>query len=63
MVANNPQVLVCKKDIPAKTLAELIAWIKERPAKVLVAHAGVGSPSHISGVYFEKVIGILAFRW
>jgi tripartite-type tricarboxylate transporter receptor subunit TctC len=58
MVANNPQVLVGKKDIPAKTLAELIAWIKERPARVPVAHAGVGSPSHISGVYFEKVVGI-----
>ncbi len=58
MVANNPQVLVGKKDIPAKTLAELIAWIKQRPAKVLVAHSGVGSPSHISGVYFEKVLGI-----
>ena len=58
MVANNPQVLVGKKDIPAKTLQELITWIKERPAKVLVAHAGVGTPSHISGVYLEKVLGI-----
>jgi tripartite-type tricarboxylate transporter receptor subunit TctC len=57
MVADNPQVLVGKKDIPAKTLAELIAWVKARPGQVLVAHAGVGSPSHISGVYFEKVIG------
>ncbi len=58
MVANNPQLLVGKKDIPAKTLQELITWIKARPGTVLVAHAGVGSPSHISGVYFEKVLGV-----
>jgi tripartite-type tricarboxylate transporter receptor subunit TctC len=58
MVANNPQLIVGKKDIPAKTLQELITWIKARPGSVLVGHAGVGSPSHISGVYLEKTLGV-----
>lgn len=57
MVASNPQLIVGKRQIPAETLKDLIAWIKAQPAKVLVGTAGVGSPSHVSGVYLEKAIG------
>ena len=33
LVSNNPQLMVAKKDLPANTLAELVAWMKENPAR------------------------------
>jgi tripartite-type tricarboxylate transporter receptor subunit TctC len=33
LVSNNPQLMVAKNDLPAKTLAELVAWMKENPAR------------------------------
>ena len=60
MVASNPQLVLGKHDIPANTLAELIAWIKARPGPVLIGTTGNGSSVHISGVYLAKTLGIPA---
>jgi tripartite-type tricarboxylate transporter receptor subunit TctC len=60
MVASNPQLLLGKREIPANTLAELIAWIKARPGTVLIRTTGNGSSVHISGVYLAKTLGITA---
>ena len=56
IVASNPQLLVGKRGIPATTLQDLIVWIKAHPGKVLVGTAGVGSPSHVSGIYLQNTI-------
>jgi tripartite-type tricarboxylate transporter receptor subunit TctC len=50
-------VVVAKKAVPAKNLRELIAWLKAKPEKASFASAGVGSPPHIAGVLFEKLVG------
>jgi tripartite-type tricarboxylate transporter receptor subunit TctC len=60
MVASNPQLVLSKREIPAKTLQELIAWIKARPGAILIGTSGSGSPSHISGVYLEKTLDVSA---
>ena len=60
MVASNPQLLLGKREIPADTLQELIAWIKARPGAVLIGTQGNGSSGHISGVYLEKTLGVQA---
>jgi len=52
----NPMLVVSRKDLPAKNLTELVAWIKANPSATM-GTAGVGSGSHISGVYFEKLTG------
>src|SRR6185312_14804476 len=57
LIASNPQFIVSKKDVPAKTLPELIAWLKDRPGSATMATIGVGSPAHIAGVLFQKVTG------
>ena len=57
MIATNPQVIVSKNAAPAKDLKELIAWIKANPDKVSAGTAGVGSTSHVSGVYFQSITG------
>jgi tripartite-type tricarboxylate transporter receptor subunit TctC len=60
MVASNPQLVLGKREIPAATRQELIVWIKARPTPVLIGTAGSGSPSHVSGAYLEKTLGISA---
>src|SRR3569832_2008752 len=57
LIASNPQFIVSKQAVPAKTLPELIAWLKDRPGGTTMATIGVGSPAHIAGVLFQKVTG------
>ena len=57
MVATNPQIIVSKNAIPAKNLGELIAWVKANQEKVSSVTGGAGTPSHVSGAYFQKTTG------
>jgi tripartite-type tricarboxylate transporter receptor subunit TctC len=57
LLASNPQLIVAKKATPANDLKELIAWLKANPAKATQGTAGVGSPSHVSGAYFQRATG------
>jgi tripartite-type tricarboxylate transporter receptor subunit TctC len=58
LLPSNPMIIVSKNAIPAKSLEELLAWIKARPAPVTAGTAGAGSGSHIAGLYFENITGI-----
>ena len=58
MLPSNPMVLVSKNDVPAKTLKEFIAWVKQNSGKVSAGTAGAGSGSHIGGAYFENITGV-----
>jgi putative ABC transport system substrate-binding protein len=55
LLANNPQLIVAKKSMPANDLQGLIAWLKANPNKASAGTAGVGSPQHILGVFFQNV--------
>ena len=57
LLASNPSVVVSKKDVPAKDLKELIAWVKANPDKVLAGTSGVGAATHLGGILFETLIG------
>jgi tripartite-type tricarboxylate transporter receptor subunit TctC len=57
MLASNPQLIVATKAVPANNLAEFIAWLKANPGKATQGTAGVGSPSHVSGAYFQRATG------
>ena len=54
---SNPYVVVARKDLPAKDLKELIAWLKANPDKAMEGTAGPGAGQHVGGVYFQKVTG------
>jgi tripartite-type tricarboxylate transporter receptor subunit TctC len=58
LLPSNPMIVVSKTAIPAKSLTELLAWLKSRPNPPATGTAGAGSASHIAGLYFEKVTGI-----
>jgi tripartite-type tricarboxylate transporter receptor subunit TctC len=57
LVADCPMWLVAKYALPAKDLAELIAWLKENPGKATVGIAGVGGGADVVGTYFQKNTG------
>ena len=57
MLPSNPMIIVSKNDVPAKTLKELVAWVKENSGKVTVGTAGSGSGAHVAGVYFQNITG------
>jgi tripartite-type tricarboxylate transporter receptor subunit TctC len=57
LVASNPQIVVSKTAAPAKDLKGLLAWVKANQEKISYGTGGAGTPSHISGVYFQKVTG------
>jgi tripartite-type tricarboxylate transporter receptor subunit TctC len=53
----NPMLVVSRSTLPAKNLTELVAWLKANP-NATIGTAGVGSGSHISGVYLESLTGL-----
>jgi tripartite-type tricarboxylate transporter receptor subunit TctC len=60
LLTSNPQLIVGRKTLPAKTLPELISWLKDNNANL--GSAGVGSASHASGLFLEQRTGAkLAF--
>ena len=57
LVNSGPMVLVARKSIPAKTAAELFAWIKANGEKTTVGHAGLGTNSHLCEVLLSQALG------
>jgi tripartite-type tricarboxylate transporter receptor subunit TctC len=58
LLPSNPMIIVSKNAIPAKSLKELLAWLKARPTPATAGTAGAGSGSHIAGLYFESATGV-----
>ena len=58
LLPSNPMIIVSKNAVPAKSLAEFLAWLKARPTPATAGTAGAGSGSHIAALYFENVTGI-----
>jgi tripartite-type tricarboxylate transporter receptor subunit TctC len=58
LLPSNYSVIVTKKDVPAKNLKDLVAWLKENPKQASAATAGIGSIAHVASVYFENQTGV-----
>ncbi len=48
--------IAARSSMPANTLAELVAWMKEPDQNAKMAHAGVGSFGHLCGVMFAQEV-------
>lgn len=57
-VADAPLWLVARKDFPANNLKDAIAWLKANPGKATAATVGVGSGSHLCGIYVQNATGV-----
>jgi tripartite-type tricarboxylate transporter receptor subunit TctC len=58
LLPSNPMVIVSRNSLPAKSLQELLAWLKANPDKASAGTAGAGSGAHIAGVYMQNLTGL-----
>jgi tripartite-type tricarboxylate transporter receptor subunit TctC len=58
LIAEQPELLVVKKEFPANNLKEFAAYAKANEAKLNMAHAGVGSVSYVGCLLLNSAIGI-----
>ncbi len=56
-LAAEPLLIVARKSMPVKNLAEFIAWLKDHPDTATEGTAGVGATGHLSGISFQNVTG------
>ena len=57
-IATVPTILVVNPALPVKTVKDLIALGKKRPAEILYASIGNGTPPHLSAELFDSMAGI-----
>nr|WP_280842926.1 tripartite tricarboxylate transporter substrate binding protein [Pararoseomonas baculiformis] len=57
-IAQQPNVLVVRKDAPWADLPALVADAKKRPGALTVGHSGAGTTGHLSGEMFAHRAGI-----
>jgi tripartite-type tricarboxylate transporter receptor subunit TctC len=53
-----PLVLVANPTVPAKTLDDLVAWIRKNPGKLNYSSYSLGTPSHFLGFQLNERFGL-----
>jgi tripartite-type tricarboxylate transporter receptor subunit TctC len=57
LIAMAPNILVVNNDLPVKTVAELVAYLKAHPNKLSFGSPGIGTSIHVSGELFKSMTG------
>ena len=57
LLSNNPGLIVGRKNLPANSLKELIAWLKANPETATQGTQGIGGIGHIAGISFQNMTG------
>src|SRR5438128_3490515 len=58
LIADQPTLLVARKDFPADNLREFIAYAKANQASMQMASAGAGSTGHLDCMLLNAAIGV-----
>jgi tripartite-type tricarboxylate transporter receptor subunit TctC len=58
LVTEVPVVLCINPSVPAKTVAEFVAYAKQNPGKLNFGSSGTGSFTHLAGEMFKQTAGI-----
>src|SRR5262245_30591585 len=54
LLTTTPQLIIARKDFPAKDVKELIAWLKANPDKAAAATVGAAGGAQVSSIYFQQ---------
>src|SRR5262249_26695883 len=57
LLISGPILIVTKPAVPAKSLKELIAWLKANHAQVAQGHNGSGGAQHLCGIELQRITG------
>jgi tripartite-type tricarboxylate transporter receptor subunit TctC len=57
-VVDVPMTFLARKDFPAATPPEMLAYVKAQGNKLTLAHAGLGAVSQLCGMLFQKTVGV-----
>jgi tripartite-type tricarboxylate transporter receptor subunit TctC len=57
LISNAPVGMFINKSVPARTLKEMIAYLKANPGKLNYASYGIGSSPHLAAELFQHVTG------
>jgi len=52
-----PQLIIARKDFPARDIRELVAWLRANPDKATAATVGAAGGAQVSSIYFQNEIG------
>ena len=55
---SGPMLIAARNGFPARNLSEFVAYVKANAGKVSLAHAGVGSASHLCGLMLMNALGV-----
>jgi tripartite-type tricarboxylate transporter receptor subunit TctC len=58
LVTDLPVVMEVHPSIPAKTVAEFVAYAKQNPGKLNFGSAGTGGTIHLAGEMFKQIAGV-----
>jgi tripartite-type tricarboxylate transporter receptor subunit TctC len=58
LVSASPYVIVVNPRVPARNIAELIAYAKGNPGKLTFGSSGPGAASHLSAELFKSLAGV-----
>ncbi len=58
VIAGTPGYFVVRKGFPAQTFQEYVVYATANPQKVTMAHAGIGSTTHLACLFLESLTGI-----
>jgi tripartite-type tricarboxylate transporter receptor subunit TctC len=55
---SGPMLIAARSGFPAKDLPEFITYVRANASKISLAHAGVGSASHLCGLMMQSVLNV-----
>jgi len=53
-----PNLMAINMDVPAKNVAEFIAYARQNPEKLTFSSSGIGNPQQLTGEMFNKLAGV-----